>query len=246
MKTDVTVVLSGYRRPRYLNHQYQAVRSQTVQPVDIMYWQNTQPGVEYDLETISQCQGAISNTNFGVWSRFYYALNARTNWVCIFDDDTVPGNRWLENCLNTQQTHPGLLGTIGVLFPSSGLYQNVQRVGWDNPNEYTVQVDIVGHSWFFHRDMLATFCRELPLLELIKNNAKTGEDIHFSYVLQKYTDYKTYVPPHPTNDRSLWGSLKGWEMGGDQHATAGDGSNMQAMNLYLQYVRNRGFKTLNQ
>jgi hypothetical protein len=38
--------------------------------------------------------------------------------------------------------------------------------------------------------------------------------MHFSYTIQKYLNLKTYVPPHPENDRSLWGSLKGEKYGG--------------------------------
>ena len=159
---DVTVILNGYRRPQNLSKQIEAVKSQTIKPQDIFYWQNTVPGVPYDSALSSaNCISAYSNTNFGVWSRFYYALNARTNWVCIFDDDTIPGSKWLENCLETYKNYPGLLGTIGVLF-CNNQYGISTRVGWDNPNREVTQVDIVGHSWFFHRDMLTYFCRELP------------------------------------------------------------------------------------
>ena len=31
-----------------------------------------------------------------------------------------------------------------------------------------------------------------------------GEDIMFSYLLQKYGNIKTFVPPHPENNKELW------------------------------------------
>jgi hypothetical protein len=36
--------------------------------------------------------------------------------------------------------------------------------------------------------------------------------MNFSYQLQK-KGINTFIPPHPENDKSLWGSLKGWEYG---------------------------------
>jgi hypothetical protein len=39
-----------------------------------------------------------------------------------------------------------------------------------------------------------------------------GEDMHFSYMLQKYAGIPTIVPPHPKSDKSLWGSTKGLNM----------------------------------
>ena len=62
---------------------------------------NTAPGIEYDEDTYTELNADLSNYNYGVWARFAYALNARTDYVCVLDDDTIPGNRWLGNCLNT-------------------------------------------------------------------------------------------------------------------------------------------------
>jgi hypothetical protein len=63
-------------------------------------------------------------------------------------------------------------------------------------------------------------------------------------MLQKYSNYKTYVPPHPKDNKEMWGSLKGWEYGGDRNATAGNSTNMIAMNRYLQYVKENGFQLI--
>jgi hypothetical protein len=236
---DITVVLNGYKRPENLKEQFDAVTTSTIQPKHIMYWQNSMPGVQYDNTYINKCVSSISNTNFGVWSRFYYALNARTNWVCIFDDDTIPGKKWFENCLETQKNYPGLHTTIGVIINHAD-YGFERRIGWDAPNENTEQVDFGGHAWFFHRDMLTHFCRELPPID---HMFSVGEDMHFSWMLQKYSEYKTWVPPHPVSDKEMWGSLKGWEYGGDSVATAGNGG-IPHMAKYLRYAYDNGFKFL--
>ncbi len=214
-KSEITVVLNGFRRGKNLDEQIAAIQNQTIKPAEIMLWYNNPGSIfKYNFWAIRKLTSAVSNHNFGVWARFYYALNAKTKYVCVFDDDTIPGNRWLENCLNTIKTHRGLLGTVGLIFDSKDDYYQHNRFGWADPNDEVKQVDIVGHSWFFEKEFLTAFCRELQLLP-----AKIfGEDIHFSYTLQKYFALNTYVPPHPFDDKSMWGSLKGKELGIDAHA----------------------------
>lgn len=250
MDKSITVILNGYKR-NHLKEQVEAIRNQTVPVEEIFYWQNTVPGFSYDEETYCQLNTALSNYNYGVWARFAYALNARTDYVCVFDDDTIPGNKWLENCLNTYETHPGLLGGIGLRFKDSNYTLDqlpdgrYTRYGWDsNPicvgnNDEPVEVDIVGHSWFFARDLLSVFWRELPGRNW---TMLCGEDIHFSYMLQKYTDFKTWVPPHPSTDISMWSSLKAMQYGADNLATANITTQTGEMAQYLSYCVDHGFK----
>lgn len=250
MSETITVVLSGYKRQN-LKEQVEAVKNQSVPVKEIFYWQNTTPGFTYDEDTYCELNSALSNYNYGVWARFAYALNAKSDYVCVLDDDTIPGSMWLENCLNTYKTHPGLLGGIGLRF-KNGQYELDQlpdgkyaRYGWDNVNpdvygnnEEVVEVDIVGHSWFFARDLLSVMWRELPAEHW---SMLCGEDIHFSYMLQKYTDLKTYVPPHPKGDTRMWSSLKAIQYGADQYATAYETLGSGEMKKYLQYCVDNGF-----
>lgn len=237
----ITVILNGYKRGSHLKEQVAAIKRQTLQPTEIMLWQNK--GEPFDDLITNKLVHANCNKNFGVWARFSYALNAETEYVCIFDDDTIPGRRWLENCYETIQNHDGLLGTIGVKFLSKNSYQPIQRVGWSDPNETTEQVDIVGHSWFFRREWLSTFWRELPELGSSK---LVGEDIHFSYTLQKYLNKKTYVPPHPKNNLEMWGSLPhtAWKIGQDSVAISMNNTHLGEMSkTFVNYI-NKGFKIL--
>jgi len=253
----ITVVLNGYKRPDNLNEQLEALKNQTVKPDEILLWYNN-PGddsINYDIGT--EIPVAYCNYNFGVWSRFYFAMNASNPFVCVFDDDTVPGSRWLENCINTMQTHEGLLGTVGLLYlnpmppEKSSYYEYYLRFGWvDNgiQNETPVQVDLVGHSWFFKREWLSHMVRELPH----PRYNTCGEDMHFSYMLQKYANIPTYVPAHPINDKELWGSIKG-AYGDDQtsmwntNQLGNDGTPFkQLMNQYFHEQRNKGWKLVNE
>lgn len=237
----VSVVLSGYQRPHTLREQYQAVLSQTHKPNEILFWQNkSSKEADFDEQVISEMKASRSNFNFGVWARFAYALNCKSKFICILDDDTIPGEKWVENCLESFKKKPGLYGTIGLVYKSKDSYFGASRFGWDGTNnEEIVQVDIVGHAWFFEREMLSTYWRELCDIEDIY----VGEDMHFSHMLQKYTNLKTYVPPHPINNKDLWGSLKGDKYGGESVATGSFAVSM--MDRYYKKIIERGFKIIN-
>lgn len=240
MNNDITVILNGYKRPEYLKEQYEAVAEQTAKPSNIFFFNNFDKEAfnEFDGEVISKCVSTRSNANFGVWSRFAHALNARTKYVCVFDDDTIPGKKWLENCLETIKLSNGLLGTRGVVFHNTNNYWQNDAYGWQSQNEETVQVDILGHCWFFEREWLTAYWRELPPLEFFY----AGEDMHFSYTIQKYLGLNTYVPPHPANDKKMWGSLKAEQYGGDSKATSSyAGGHIGA---YYNYIISKGFKII--
>jgi Fe-S cluster biosynthesis and repair protein YggX len=69
-----------------------------------------------------------------------------------------------------------------------------------------------------------------------------GEDMHFSFMLQKYLGLNTYVPPHPEDNKRLWGSIKGWEMGTEKNALSFDNTNLMLMNMYHKELLEKGFK----
>lgn len=253
---SVTVILNGYRRPSNLEEQLDALNNQTVKPSEILFWYNN-PGDNYEInyEIGTKIPGVYCNYNFGVWGRFAFALMAKSEYVCIFDDDTIPGKKWIENCLNTIKTHNGLLGTVGVVYLNplppehSSYYEHYIRFGWPEQcnNEKVVEVDLVGHSWFFKKEWLSYMWKEIPDP---KYNT-CGEDMHFSYMLQKYAGIKTYTPPHPISDKEMWGSIKGATYGGDSvslwesNQQGLDGTPFkQLMNEYFHNQRMKGWKLL--
>lgn len=235
--SEITAILNGYKRPQFLKEQVEAIQNQTIKPKEIMLWQNNSEG--FDKELIDTLTTASSNKNLGVWARFAFALNAKTEYICVFDDDTIPGDMWFENCLETMKTHEGLLGTVGLIYDTPNSYRPNTRFGWtDINNPETIRVDIVGHAWFFKREWLSTYWRELPPVNL----TTVGEDMHFSAMLQKYLNLNTYVPPHPPENKRLWGSLKGWEMGTEKNALSFDHNNINLMNEYHKDLLSKGFK----
>jgi hypothetical protein len=239
---EITAVLNGFRRPHTLRRQVEAVRAQTLAPASIMFWQNENHGFDASLTDTLEC--AASNRNWGVWARFAYALNSRTPYVCVFDDDTIPGRRWFENCVETIEHADGLLGAIGVVFLNGETYTPFTRHGWGAPNEVTRRVDIVGHAWFFRREWLSLFWRELPPID---GCFRVGEDIHFSAMLQRFGAINTYVPPHPADQPELWGSQPAFahEVGKDAASVSLSPDGMLRMNQALALEIGRGFTTIN-
>lgn len=197
----ITVVLNAFKRQQHLPQQIECVLSQTVPAERVLVWNN---GEAICLDGLHEKVMVANNShNLGVWSRFAYAVNAETEYVCILDDDTFPSPRFFESCLQQMAKEPALLGARGLRFLSSTRYHPFTSFGWDAPNEQAEVVDIVGHAWFFRREWLGAFWRELPELG---SSRLVGEDMHFSFMLQKHLGIRTMVPPHPTSDMSVWGS----------------------------------------
>lgn len=241
---SVTVVMNGFKRPHTLKQQYDAIKAQTVKDIEIFLWVNKVDDIEFDREILSDCKTIISNTDFGSWGRFSAALNAKTRYVCVIDDDTIPGKKWIENCLQTIKTHYGILSTRGVLmnhgydtyYPAP---QSYQAIGWCNPNEETVEVDMGCHSWFFEKILLRAFWAEMP--DWIP--MRYGEDTHLSYAVKKHFGFGTYVPPHPKDDLDMWGSMPdtATKYGEEPVAISMDYYANIGMNKYWNFVRQVGY-----
>ena len=200
MNGEVDIIINTYKRHDLLLEQLSAIRSQSVPIGEIYVWNN---GKKID-EKIQGVHIVNSPKNFGVWSRFFFALNCKAEFIAIFDDDTVPGRRYFENCFKCFSEFPGIYGTRGLRFLSNNRYAPYHQYGWMEPNENLIEVDIVGHNWFFKKEWLPHFFHEF---DSDQSNMLAGEDIHLSYALQCRLGVKTYVPPHPVSDQELWGSL---------------------------------------
>jgi hypothetical protein len=208
MSSGISVLLSTHKRLGNLPRQLEAVARQSVRPDTVAVWHDG------PLPAPTAGVPVIAGTHsFGVWPRFLFGLEFATEFVCVFDDDTLPGPRWLENCLASMTKHEGLIGASGFVFPH-GTRENRHICGWSRPEDEMRRVDIVGHSWFFRRDWLRHFgCEPRP-----EGVHTAGEDYHFSVAVQKHLGLASYTAPHPAGDRSLWGSLEGRLLGSDRQA----------------------------
>lgn len=245
MEGDITVVLTLYKRPHVLLQQLNSIRQQSIRPKQIIIWKNY---VNDDINIpseISQDKSIIiidCNKNLGVWPRFTIGLIATTEFVAVFDDDTIPGNKWFENCLTTINIHNGLLGSIGLVFSNSDNYynENYLRYGWDNPNDDVIEVDFVGHAWFFRRIWILELCKITPDYDKF---LICGEDMGFSWALQQI-GINTYVPPHPSNNLEMFGSIPdfAWNYGTESVAISQNQKDLECFESMFQFYKNNGFK----
>ena len=244
----ITAVLNGFLRPHTLKEQYEAIKAQTVTDVKIMFWGTMEDtSIDFPGEVIGACDSAVANRNHGTWGRFAFPLLTDTKYVCVIDDDTIPGKKWFENCLQTMETHRGVLSTRGVVmdaqydreYPSPRSYK---PVGWCDQNEETVRVDMGCHSWFFEKEWLRAYWAEMPQ----RLPVRWGEDTHISYAVKKHFGFNTYVPPHPKDDKDMWGSNfdKALEYGEDGHGISQSQQGNMGMHTYWNHVRDMGYKII--
>lgn len=211
---DITVILNAYRRPYNLKMQIEAIRAQTNPPKNLWLWVNAHEDNEgFDFESLDVDRVFKNDYNWKFYGRFAAALLADTEYVAIYDDDTIPGKQWHFNCLETMKTHQGILGSAGVILNGDRYVQH-DRCGWPTQNAEITEVDLVGHAWFFKREWLRYLWQEKP------TTWDNGEDIQFAFMSKIYGGVKTYCPPHPPDNKEMHGSILGNELGIDSKATS--------------------------
>jgi len=212
--SDITVILNAYRRPYNLQMQIDAIRNQTHPPKQIWLWVNAhEENKDFDFGSLDIDRLFHNDYNWKFYGRFAAALLADTEYVALYDDDTIPGSRWHENCLQTMKTHPGILGSAGIILNGNRYIQH-ERCGWPSQNPEITEVDLVGHSWFFKREWLRYLWKEKPV------TWDNGEDIQFAFMCKIHGNIPTYCPAHPPDEKELHGSILGNELGVDVKATS--------------------------
>jgi hypothetical protein len=197
----ITVILNSYKRAKYLPEQIKAIENQTIKPEEVMIWSNRpEEGEQYNLDDLG-VKAAYANHNFKFHARFAFGLLAKTEYVAFFDDDTIPGTKWFESCLDNMKENL-ILGSTGVRYLGNA-YSPHQKFGWNAKNNTKLEyVDLVGHSWFMKRSTLQYLWYENPI------SWENGEDIQLSGFAYKHGGIKTAVPPHPIENKDIWGSTK--------------------------------------
>lgn len=240
---DITVILNCYRRPYNLQMQIEAIKSQSIKPKQIWIWVNDhEDNRNFDFSSIKVDRIFKNDYNWKFYGRFAAALLADTEYISVYDDDTIPGSKWHENCTATMNKTEGILGSAGIILNGSR-YVEHNRCGWPTQNEEITEVDLVGHAWFFKREWLQYLWKEKPFTW---NN---GEDIQFSYMAKVHGNVKTFCPPHPKNDIQMHGSILGNELGIDSKATSNNNSVSHQQffterDLCVQNAIRNGWKTV--
>lgn len=210
----ITAIITAYRRPGNILPLIDALRSQSERAAAIWVWAN-EPNEKMKavLAEAKLDRVVTSSDNARFHGRFALALLAPTEFVAILDDDSIPGEQWFANCLDTMQRTPGILGTAGVVLHEPGYAKRTMH-GWQKPSDDTVEVDLVGQAWFLRTEWVKhLFC--CPAV-----TGTNGEDIELAARAWRLARIRSYCPPHPANDTSRWGSIRGLELGIDEVAAS--------------------------
>lgn len=245
---DVTTICTLYKRPESLIKQIEALEKQTLRPKEIFLFQD---GVAdyYKIQILDTLKNRFANIkiaekNMGVWERFRFAKEAKSPYVCIFDDDTIPGDAWLENCHFQMMQQEGIYGTNGIVMTNKTTYPlgGHFSVGWKGPVSKCTEVDFVGHSWFMEKRCLDYMLDGTQKMQEFKYVA---EDMCLS-VKAKEHGIRTFVPPHPSNDKSLWGStpLFGNMFGRSAEALSFNIDNLTNMQKAIKILETEGWRPL--
>lgn len=228
---SVCAVMNVYTRTQYFEEQLDAILNQTVKPHEIIVWVNyhekNQAFVNNELQTLIDSKNhdkirvIQSNHNWKYHGRFAGSFLAQSEYVCVFDDDTIPGQGWFENCIKSMKIKNGAMGSIGEIYTTDlnkdgeWICKVWKQIGWKKypPNDNLTRVDVIGHSWFFRKEWLKFMWMEEPV------TWNVCEDIQFAYCLQKYGGIYCYVPPQPNEIDFVCGSLKGDDYGADESAS---------------------------
>ena len=239
----VSVVLTAYNRRDNLQRQIDAVRSQTHEVLEILVWENG-TNASSPLTASGVDLFGSSSANLGVWARFVFALNVRGNFTWVLDDDTIPGPGWLKIALDTFEKHPGVIGSRGLRFKTSESYLIYDEFGPNNPGDAIEEVDLLGHNWIFPTSWLSYFFAEFANRF---ENPLVGEDLHLSHAVHKHLGLRCYVPPHPHDNKTIWGEVEEFSLYSGRDP-AGVSFNQESLrkfeNAFRHYV-NQGFVPIN-
>lgn len=194
----VTTILSTYKRPQYLLEQIHNIKNQTVKS-DIWVDYTLVDGV-HKVVLPNDVKVSYRNHNLYHIGRFYYALSAPTEYVFILDDDMMPGNNYIQHCIDLIEEEDCVVTGYGVTLDGKG-YNPTNRFGWHTlPNDIVkpINVDMAGQSWFMKKSTLKYIAYEEPYSYL------NGEDLHFSYMLKKYTNIPIKVNTHFRDKPENW------------------------------------------
>lgn len=234
---NISVILNIYKRPENILKQIDRVLNMGVLEKNIHVWYNDNLNFKIKNKNIKTYK---SNWNTKFWGRFMISLLLRTEYVSIFDDDVLPNNNWFNNCISSINIKEGLYGGSGVVLLKDSYNPN-KKIGWNGLHSKKIEkVDLVGHAWFFKQKWSKYLWYENPY------SWDNGEDIMFSYLLQKYGNINTYVPPHPEEDKSLWCTdyKFAFDNGNDDNASFKKNNHYNLRNDIVKHCIKNGWKRI--
>ncbi|CAF0935058.1 unnamed protein product [Adineta steineri] len=152
----------------------------------------TEQCIEFCMKLPSMLFVGMGEMQLKYFGRFQLALQCRTKYVIVFDDDCIPQKRYLEIAMYTINTkeYRGILGTKGTPAAENYYYGPVSK------SNQIIEVDVVGGSWFMESEWVKLMFHD----KIYSWN--TGEDFHLCANARKYANIRSFVMPVDKNDDS--------------------------------------------
>ncbi len=202
---DVTVIINVWKRP-HIEEQLFHLLTQTVFPREIwiLYYENHVQADEI-IKTYQQVFPFIhlirSDKNLKYFGRFTIAVNTTTTYTWLMDDDVIPGEEWLANCVEKCTGLNSVITCTGRIIPKNDFKPEKWKMGGrykhfigDEVNggsmnlcDEDTQVDYGCNSYFMKSEWLQAYWSIWPA------TFGSGEDIHLSATCKVQLDVNTYV-----------------------------------------------------
>jgi len=204
----ITTVLTVTDRLEYLQSQLESIKNQTVSSEIFIHWNND---TEYELEYPSVIY-RNQHKSTPLYSRFINSINITTPYVFICDDDTLPGKKYLEKCLEFSKNKDVCIVSCGMNFNEGETKYNVnKRIRQSEFLKVPTQVNMGGQGYFLKTELLRKYCNYKT------HSTLSGEDIHLGFVCYK-ENIPIYVLDKDENDKDTWQDLTLGERGNDEKA----------------------------
>ena len=98
-KDKISIIICVYKRKKYLKEQLKAILNQSIKPAEIFILQNENHINLSKHKRKYKNIKIIKSSENTLYLRWAISYICKGNYIAVFDDDCIPGKRWLENCL---------------------------------------------------------------------------------------------------------------------------------------------------
>lgn len=206
-----TAVITLWRRGDYLKEQLTAIMNQTITPDNIIIIQN-ESHLTIDRKDFSQFNFTLIKSDLNsLYTRWIIGYLSDSKYVCVFDDDVIPGRKWIELCIQTSNKYNALVG------PSGRIAQPGSQPAWKSietqESGEDELCDWVCNSYFFQ----TSWIKYVVAADRYAGSQKTYDDIQLATTLKAFGGINTVVPGQPKKNPELNGHTKR-QYGHDEHA----------------------------
>lgn len=201
---DVTILLNIWKR-EHLEELLVCILSQSVLPKEIWIihyedYVESQNIINLYRQFFSNIILIKSEKNLKYFGRFSIAINVTTKFIWLIDDDIIPGEEWLSNCVNKCDKLNSIISCTGRIIPQNEFQPENTKINdphkvfvgdmkyvFRNYCEEDTKVDYACNSYFFKTEWLSGYWSIWPASFL------SGEDIHLSATCKYVLGIDTYV-----------------------------------------------------